>query len=75
MDFPVVNLLFLRLANVAGVVGEDQGHVEVVSPPRLLVVLEADPVLGDLDQDVLVVHLSAGVDDDRLHPDDGHPVL
>ena len=69
------HLLFVRLADVAGVIREDQRHVKVVSPPGLLVVLEADPVLGDLDQDVLVVHLGAGVDDDRLHPDDRHTVL
>ena len=69
------HLLFVRLADVAGVVGEDQGHVKVVSPPGLLMIFEADPVLGDLDQDVLVVHLGVGVDDDRLHPDDGHSVL
>ena len=69
------HLLFLRLADVAGVIREDQRHVKVVSPPGLLVILEADPMLGDLDQDVLIVHLSARVNDDRLHPDDGHPVL
>ena len=37
--------------------------------------VEGDPLLGGLDQDVLIVHLCVGVDDDRLHPDHSHPVL
>ena len=38
-------------------------------------VFEGDSVLRNLDENILVVHLRVGVDDDRLHPDDGHPVL
>ena len=67
--------MFVWLPNVAAVVGQDQGNIEIISSSGILVVLERDPVLGNLDQDVLNVHLGAGVDDDGLHPEERHPVL